>query len=126
MGFFSSIGDMFSAPVKAVGGLLGGGGGDSSSSSQVANTTNLENNITNIIDTTQLDKTLQGFSDGSLEIGKNLANTNRSIAETLRVLAENSNIDNKQQDAILKGGAVIVSGVLTYIAIKNNRGKNGK
>ena len=138
MGFFSGI-------TKAIGGIFGGGGGgESSSSSTVKNTTNLTTNISNVIDTTalaeanadssfMLNKTLQGFSDDTISINKsNLAVNqstqvvNKNIANTLQVLAQNSVTDNKQQDAIMKGGAVIVSGVLTYIAIKKNRGKNGR
>jgi len=142
MGWLSKIGDAFSAPFKVArgiaGGLLGGGGGGkSSSASNVSNTTNLSTKINNVIDTTALaevsknnsfalNKTLKGFSNDTTVINKGTQAINKNIANTLQVLAQNSVTDNKQQDAIMKGGAVIVSGLLTYLAIKNNRGKNGK
>ncbi len=135
MGWLSKI---FKAPAKIVGGLLGGGGGgESSSSSTVRNTTNLSTKINNVIDTTALaevsknnsfalNKTLKGFSNDTIAINKSTQAINKNIANTLQVLAQNSVTDNEQQDAIMKGGAVVVSGFLTYLAIKNNRGKNGK
>jgi len=105
--------------------FLFGGGGSSSSTSTVNNITELNTKVNNVIDTSSLaeisksnaltlNKTLKGFSDATATINKN-------IADTLLVMAKNSDIDNKRQDTIVKGIAVLASGLFTYLAIKNNR-----
>jgi len=99
-------------------------GGDSYSTSDIYNSLRLTTKVNNIIDTSSLaevnkssafalNKTLKGFSDFTTAINKN-------IADTLQVLAQNSNTDNKQQDVIIKTTIVIISGLFTYFAIKNN------